>query len=77
MDYAMPTASEVPDIEVIIVELGETSPESPLAGAKGGGEGGIIATGATLTNAIADALGPEAGSLTTLPLTPERLAATP
>jgi carbon-monoxide dehydrogenase large subunit len=73
MDYAMPTASEIPDVEVIIVELGETSPESPLAGAKGGGEGGIIATGATLTNAIADALGPEAGSLTTLPLTPERL----
>ena len=79
MDYAMPTASEIPDVEVIIVELGEAAPESPLAGAKGGGEGGIIATGATLTNAIADALGPEAGSLTTLPLTPERLyaAATP
>jgi carbon-monoxide dehydrogenase large subunit len=77
MDYAMPTASEIPDVEVIIVELGETSRGSPLAGAKGGGEGGIIATGATLTNAIADALGPEAGSLTTLPLTPERLAATP
>jgi CO/xanthine dehydrogenase Mo-binding subunit len=77
MDYAMPTAAEIPDVEVVIVELGETSPESPLAGAKGAGEGGIIAIGGTLTNAIADALGPEAGSLTTLPLTPERLAATP
>ena len=73
MDYAMPTAAEIPDVEVVIVELGETSAESPLAGAKGGGEGGIIAIGGTLTNAIADALGPEAGSLTTLPLTPERL----
>jgi carbon-monoxide dehydrogenase large subunit len=73
MDYAMPTAAEIPDFEVVIVELGEASADSPLAGAKGGGEGGIIATGGTLTNAIADALGPEAGSLTTLPLTPERL----
>ena len=73
MDYAMPTAAEIPDVEVVIVELGETSPDSPLAGAKGGGEGGIIAVGGTLTNAIADALGPSAGSLTTLPLTPERL----
>jgi aerobic carbon-monoxide dehydrogenase large subunit len=75
MDYAMPTAAEIPDVEVVIVELGETSPQSPLAGAKGGGEGGIIAIGGTLTNAIADALGPEAGPLTTLPLTPERLYA--
>jgi carbon-monoxide dehydrogenase large subunit len=71
----MPTAAEIPDVDVVIVELGETSPESPLAGAKGGGEGGIIAIGGTLTNAIADALGPAAGSLTTLPLTPERLYA--
>jgi carbon-monoxide dehydrogenase large subunit len=73
MDYAMPTAAEIPDVDVVIVELGETSPDSPLAGAKGGGEGGIIAIGGTLTNAIADALGPDVGSLTTLPLTPERL----
>jgi CO/xanthine dehydrogenase Mo-binding subunit len=73
MDYAMPTASEIPDVEVILVELGEATPESPLAGAKGGGEGGIIATAGTLANAIADALGPDGGALTTLPFTPERL----
>ena len=73
MDYAMPTAVEIPDVEVVLVELGERTSDSPLAGAKGGGEGGIIATGATLSNAIADALGPDGGSLTTLPYTPERL----
>jgi aerobic carbon-monoxide dehydrogenase large subunit len=79
MDYAMPTASEIPDVDVILVELGEPTAESPLGGAKGGGEGGIIATAATLTNAISDALGPEAGSLTSLPITAELLqrAATP
>ena len=77
MDYAMPTASEIPDVEVILVELGETTDASPLAGAKGGGEGGIIGTGATLSNAIADALGPDGGALTTLPLTPERLYRAP
>lgn len=72
MDYAMPTAAEIPDVEVILVELGETSTASPLAGAKGGGEGGIIGTGATLCNAISDAL--DAGGLTSLPLTPELLS---
>lgn len=73
LDYAMPTAMEIPDIDVVLVELGEPTPESPLAGAKGGGEGGIIGTGGTLTNAIADALGADAGPLTRLPITPERL----
>jgi aerobic carbon-monoxide dehydrogenase large subunit len=73
MDYAMPTAAEVPDFEVVLVELGEATDGSPLSGAKGGGEGGIIGTGGTLTNAISDALGPAAGVLTTLPITPARL----
>jgi carbon-monoxide dehydrogenase large subunit len=71
MDYALPTAAEVPDIEVVLLELGETSPDDPVAGAKGAGEGGIIATAATVTAAVADALGPPAWSLSSLPLTPE------
>jgi len=74
MDYALPTATEIPDIDVVLVELGEGAPDDPLAGAKGAGEGGIIATAPTLANAIADALGPDVGPLTFLPLTPERVA---
>jgi carbon-monoxide dehydrogenase large subunit len=73
MDYVMPTAAETSDIDVFVLELGEQSEDEPLAGAKGGGEGGIIATAATLSNAVADALGTGAGSFTTLPLTPERV----
>jgi carbon-monoxide dehydrogenase large subunit len=73
MDYAMPTAAEIPDVEVILIELDEATPENPLAGAKGGGEGGIIATAATIANAIADALGPAGDTLTRLPITPERV----
>ncbi|MEA2228697.1 MAG: aerobic carbon-monoxide dehydrogenase large subunit, partial [Solirubrobacteraceae bacterium] len=71
MDYAMPTAAEVPDIDVLLVELGETSPDDPIAGAKGGGEGGIIAAAATVANAVADAVGPRGRELTALPVMPE------
>jgi aerobic carbon-monoxide dehydrogenase large subunit len=75
MDYAMPTAAELSDIEVLLMELGERDPSDPLAGAKGGGEGGIIATAATLANAVADALGAPRGALTDLPITPEKVRA--
>jgi carbon-monoxide dehydrogenase large subunit len=71
MDYMMPTATEVPDIDVLLLEYGETSEEDPVAGAKGAGEGGIIATAATITSAVADAIGPAAWSLAALPLRPE------
>ncbi|MDQ6818085.1 MAG: molybdopterin-dependent oxidoreductase, partial [Actinomycetota bacterium] len=73
MDYAMPTAVEIPDIDVLLIELGETVENDPVAGAKGGGEGGIIATAATITAAVADAIGPPAWALATLPLMPETL----
>jgi carbon-monoxide dehydrogenase large subunit len=71
IDYAMPTAAEVPSVDVMLVELGEATDGDPLAGAKGGGEGGIIATAATIANAVADALGPSGRRVTALPLTPE------
>ena len=80
LDYALPTAAEMPPIDVQIVELGHTTDEDPLAGAKGGGEGGIIAAGATIANAVADALGPAGGELNSLPIMPEtvqRLALQP
>jgi CO/xanthine dehydrogenase Mo-binding subunit len=78
MDYALPTAAESPDIEVELVELGERSDSDPIAGAKGGGEGGIIAVGATVANAVANAIGAAGSEITSLPITPEaiqRLAA--
>jgi CO/xanthine dehydrogenase Mo-binding subunit len=71
MDYALPTAAEIPNIDVVLLELGESDPDDPVAGAKGAGEGGIIATAATVTAAVEDAIGPAAGPLTGLPVTPE------
>ena len=55
MDYMVPLASDVPDIDLIHIET--PTPLNPL-GVKGVGEGGAIAPPATLTNAIADALAP-------------------
>jgi carbon-monoxide dehydrogenase large subunit len=68
MDYLIPTASEVPPVEVVITEDAPT-PLTPL-GAKGAGEGGTAAAGAAIANAVSDAAGAEALSL---PLTPERV----
>jgi carbon-monoxide dehydrogenase large subunit len=73
IDYALPTAAEVPKFDVLLFELGETSKDDPLKGVKGGGEGGIIAIAATVSNAVADALGPDAERLTALPISPERV----
>jgi carbon-monoxide dehydrogenase large subunit/6-hydroxypseudooxynicotine dehydrogenase subunit gamma len=69
MDYLLPTAGEVPPVEVLITE-DAPSPLTPL-GAKGAGEGGTAAAGAAIANAVSDALGVEARSL---PLTPEWVA---
>jgi carbon-monoxide dehydrogenase large subunit len=68
MDYLIPTANEVPRVEVLITEDAPT-PLTPL-GAKGAGEGGTAAAGAAIANAVSDAVGAEALSL---PLTPERV----
>jgi CO/xanthine dehydrogenase Mo-binding subunit len=71
LDYALPTATEIPDIDVVLLELGETTDGDPVSGAKGAGEGGIIATAATVTAAVADAVGPPGSSLASLPIMPE------
>src|SRR4029079_17062631 len=47
-DYVMPTATEFPNIRVIALEE-HPSPHNPL-GAKGAGEGGIIAVGGLMAN---------------------------
>ncbi|MGA2894805.1 MAG: xanthine dehydrogenase family protein molybdopterin-binding subunit [Xanthobacteraceae bacterium] len=69
-DYAMPTAREIPPVEVLISE-DAPSPLNPL-GVKGAGEGGANAVGAAIATAIDDALG-RPGAITQLPVTPQRL----
>ena len=71
MDYLLPTSRDVPPIESIILE-DAPSPLNPL-GVKGAGEGGIVATGAALANAVANALAPLGVQVTELPLSPDNI----
>jgi carbon-monoxide dehydrogenase large subunit/6-hydroxypseudooxynicotine dehydrogenase subunit gamma len=68
--YLMPTAREIPSIQVLLTE-DAPSPTNPL-GLKGAGEGGTNAVGAAIAAAIDDALGMP-GAVTQLPVTPQRL----
>jgi len=70
MDYLIPTAAELPRVEVLHLE--QPSP-STLGGFKGVGEGGTIGAPAAIANAVADALAPLGIEITELPVTPERL----
>ena len=69
-DYALPTAREVPAVEVLVTE-DAPSPLNPL-GIKSVGEGGINGVGAVIAAAIDDAIGLP-GAVTRLPVTPQRL----
>jgi aerobic carbon-monoxide dehydrogenase large subunit len=69
-DYLMPTARELPALDMLITEEAP-SPLNPL-GLKGAGEGGINAVGAAVASAIDDAIGIP-GAVTRLPVTPQRL----
>jgi CO/xanthine dehydrogenase Mo-binding subunit len=71
-DYLMPTAHEIPPVDVLVTE-DAPSPLNPL-GLKGAGEGGVNAVGAALASAIDDAIGIP-GAVTELPVTPARLHA--
>jgi aerobic carbon-monoxide dehydrogenase large subunit len=71
-DYLLPTAREVPDIEIILTE-DAPSPLNPL-GIKGAGESGINGVGAAIASAIDNAIGIP-GAVTQLPVTPQRLKA--
>jgi 2-furoyl-CoA dehydrogenase large subunit len=66
-DYLVPTAGEIPKLEILHQET--PSPFTPL-GAKGLAEGNCMSTPACLANAVADALGLRE---VTLPMTPPRL----
>jgi carbon-monoxide dehydrogenase large subunit len=70
MDYALPRASDMPDIDIVSVHT--PSPHNPL-GAKGVGEAGCIGIPAALMNAARDALSPCGEPAVDFPLTPETL----
>ena len=71
MDYLLPTSRDIPAIDSIILEEAP-SPLNPL-GVKGAGEGAILATGATLANAVSDALSHLGMNITQLPLSPDNI----
>ena len=73
MDYLLPTSQDAPPIDDVTLEEAP-SPLNPL-GVKGAGEGGIVATGAALANAVANALAPLGVQVTELPLSPNRIHA--
>ncbi len=70
LDYALPRADRLPDIEVHSTVT--PSPHHPL-GVKGIGEAGTIASTAAVYNAVIDALEPFGVQAVGMPLTPERV----
>ena len=69
-DYLLPTAPELPQIEIITHV--SPSPLNPL-GVKGVGECGVVPAAAALMSAIEDALAPYDVRITETPLTPGRI----
>ena len=67
-DYLIPTANEVPQVDVLLTEDAR-SKFNPL-GIKGAGEGGVAAVGAVIASAVDDALGGK-GLISRLPITPQ------
>ena len=70
MDYAIPSAAELPSFEASNTET--PSPRNPL-GAKGIGESGTIGSTSAVHNAVIDALEPYGVRHLDMPLTPERV----
>lgn len=70
MDYAIPRADMLPEIEVLSTVT--PSPHHPL-GVKGIGEAGTIASTVTAYNAVIDALEPFGVKTMRMPFTPERV----
>jgi carbon-monoxide dehydrogenase large subunit len=69
VDYLIPTAAEVPDIEFGHVESAAGNP----LGVKGVGEGGAVCSPAAVFNAVADALAPLGVELRATPLGPRQI----
>jgi CO/xanthine dehydrogenase Mo-binding subunit len=70
MDFLMPTAVEVPEIEIAHIET--PSPLNPL-GVKGVGEAGTIPVAALVAEALEDALAPFGVRIQEMPLSPNRI----
>jgi aerobic carbon-monoxide dehydrogenase large subunit len=69
VDYVIPSAPEIPNMNVVHIES-----ESTVAGGfRGMGEGGTIGAPAAIANAIADALSSFDIDVNLLPMTPERI----
>ncbi len=69
-DYTVPSAMEVPSMDVIHVDA--DLPDT-IGGFRGLGEGGTIGAPACIANAISDALSPLGIEITEIPATPERI----
>jgi len=67
--YKIPSAMDIPEIEVIIIE--DPLPSGPY-GAKGVGEPGLVNVTPSIANALYDALGVR---ISTMPLSPEKVLA--
>ncbi len=67
-DYLLPTATDFPNLRCVVLD-NYPSPINPL-GAKGAGEGGIIAAGGCMANAVANALQSLGAEPRQLPLSP-------
>ena len=70
-DYLMPTATDFPAIRGKFLNLAP-APGNPL-GAKGGGEGGLVAVAGAVGNAISAALASFNVQVRELPVSPPRL----
>ncbi len=70
MDYMLPTACDIPRMELI--HQHSPSPLNPL-GVKGVGEGGPIAPPAVIANGVCDALRPFGLEFNRLPITPQAI----
>jgi aerobic carbon-monoxide dehydrogenase large subunit len=67
LDYALPTARDIPNIEMAHLQI--PTPLNPL-GVKGLGEGGAVGAHAAVANAVADALRPLDIEVRSTPLSP-------
>jgi carbon-monoxide dehydrogenase large subunit len=70
MDYALPTAGDIPAMRII--HQHSPSPLNPF-GVKGVGEGGAVAPPAAIANAVCDALVPFGVEINATPISPEQL----
>jgi carbon-monoxide dehydrogenase large subunit len=70
MDYAMPRADDMPEIES---EVAPVPTKTNLLGTKGGSEAGNVAAPAAIVNAVLDALSPWRIADIPLPMTPEHV----